>query len=89
VDKRKIQEFKSKGSKAVGRKDFLFAAECYSMVCYSTIHALIYTFAISKYEIVYCLNYSASHSSLHERQGSCTNFVYFRSSVQLKLCSKY
>jgi hypothetical protein len=40
-------------------------------------------------EIVYCLNYSASHSSLHERQGSCTNFVYFRSSVQLKLCSKY
>uniref|UniRef100_A0ACD5XUL9 Uncharacterized protein n=1 Tax=Avena sativa TaxID=4498 RepID=A0ACD5XUL9_AVESA len=31
VDKRKIQELKSKGSKAVGRKDFLSAAEFYSM----------------------------------------------------------
>lgn len=31
VDKRKIQELKSKGSKAAGRKDFLSAAEFYSM----------------------------------------------------------
>ncbi|XP_047084954.1 ankyrin-3-like [Lolium rigidum] len=31
VDKRKIQELKSKGSKAVGRRDFLSAAELYSM----------------------------------------------------------
>ncbi|KAK1647428.1 hypothetical protein QYE76_065233 [Lolium multiflorum] len=31
VDKRKIQELKSKGSKAVGRRDFLSAAEFYSM----------------------------------------------------------
>lgn len=31
LDKRKIQELKSQGSNAVGRKDFLSAAEFYSM----------------------------------------------------------
>jgi hypothetical protein len=37
VDKMKMAELKSQGNKAAGRKNFLSAAEFYSMLCYGTV----------------------------------------------------
>ena len=41
VDKRKIVQLKSQGRKSVGIKDFLSAAEFYSMVCCSILYSII------------------------------------------------
>lgn len=54
VDRRKVTELKSQGSKAVARKDFLSAAEAYSMVYYGIIFLSVYPF---EPPICYCLNH--------------------------------
>jgi hypothetical protein len=49
VDRKKVAELKSQGSKAVARKDFLSAAEAYSMVHYGIIFLSVYPFPASNF----------------------------------------